>query len=496
MSRTANVAVLDYGMGNRVSVLKALERAGARAEITDDPRALRDADGVVIVGVGAFPEATSKLEKFVPLLRERHAAEKPILGVCLGLQLFFEGSDEHNGARGLGFLEGQVRQLRAGHQRLPHIGWNRVRWEQPSELLDGLPDECAFYHVHSYVAQPADRSVVLGSTEYGERFVSAVQHGSLYGVQFHPEKSSHDGLKLLENFTKLCVGAGRRVQPERATPQPGLCKRIVPCLDVDGGRVVKGTNFVNLKDAGDPVERAAFYDSAGADEITFLDISATHEKRETIAKLAADAARRVFVPITIGGGIRSVEDAQTVLDAGADNISVNSAAVARPELLDELDSVFASQNLILAIDAKRKIQERGWDVYVAGGRTAADRDALEWAQDGVKRGAGQILLTSMDRDGTHDGYDIELIQAISEAVDVPIIASGGAGKLEHLSAALEAGASAVLCASIFHFGHYTVQDVNTYLAQQGIMVRPPASQAVPADGPEFPSAPPLAVVAG
>jgi cyclase len=338
---------------------------------------------------------------------------------------------------------------------------------------------------------------VLGTTEYGDRFVSAIQQGSLFGVQFHPEKSSTDGLRLLKNFANVCVGAGRRVRPQPAlVSDPGICRRITPCLDVDAGRVVKGTNFVNLKDAGDPIELAERYDKEGADEIAFLDITATHEKRQNIAHLAKEAVKKVFVPITIGGGIRTVVDAQAVLDAGADNISVNSAAVARPELLNELDGVFANQNLILAIDAKRSADDVSWEVYVAGGRQAVQRDAIDWAREGVERGAGQILITSMDRDGTQDGYDIELIRTIRETVPVPIIASGGAGKLEHLTAALEVGANAVLCASIFHYGHLRIRDVKDHLAQNGIRVRPPVSQE-PVDNDDEPaSAGRLAAVAG
>jgi imidazole glycerol-phosphate synthase subunit HisF len=480
VSQQARIAVLDYGMGNRRSVQKALEHVGASADVTNDEAALRRADGIVIVGVGAFPEAMRKLASLRMLIVERHAEETPILGICLGLQLFFDGSEEHEGARGFGFLSGGVTQLDGGGGRLPHIGWNRVRWTQPSELLDGVPDETAFYHVHSYVARPDDEAMVLGTTEYGERFVSAVQHGSLFGVQFHPEKSSRYGLKILENFSNTCVGRARRMPASPAvTRQPGLCKRVVPCLDVDQGRVVKGTGFVDLRDAGDPVERAEFYDREGADEIAFLDISATHENRSTIADLAAKAVSRVFVPITIGGGIRTVPDAQKVLDAGADNISVNSAAVHRPGLLNDLDHVFANQNLILAIDAKHNPDGTGWEVYVAGGRQATGKDAVAWAIEGVERGAGQILITSMDRDGTRDGYDLDLLAAMSNAVGVPIIASGGAGKLEHLTAGLEAGADAVLCASIFHYGTYSISDVKRYIDRDGIMVRPPDGPAAP-----------------
>ncbi len=274
-------------------------------------------------------------------------------------------------------------------------------------------------------------------------------------------------------------------------------KRVIPCLDVDRGRVVKGIEFVDIRDAGDPVELAAHYDREGADELVFLDITATHEKRDTIAKLARSTADEVFVPFTIGGGIRSVADAQAVLDAGADKVSVNSAALKRPELLNELADVFGAQCVVLAIDAKARapddratsdavynhgdtpasnghlarVDATAWEAYLAGGRTPTGRDVVEWAQEAVERGAGEILLTSMDRDGTSDGYDLPLTRAVSEAVSVPVIASGGAGELEHLAQALAAGADAVLCASIFHYGRYTVAQAKAHLAASGIPVR-------------------------
>ena len=214
-------------------------------------------------------------------------------------------------------------------------------------------------------------------------------------------------------------------------------KRVIPCMDVDAGRVVKGTRFLDIRDAGDPVELAAFYDREGADELIFLDITATSDKRATVVELARRAADEVFVPFTIGGGVREVADAQAVLDAGADKVSVNSAAVARPELVGELAGVLGAQCVVLAIDAKRRAG--GWEVFVAGGRTATGRDAVAWAREGVERGAGEILLTSMDRDGTQDGYDLELTRAISAAVDVPVIASGGVGGPEHMVAGFAAG---------------------------------------------------------
>jgi imidazole glycerol-phosphate synthase subunit HisF len=248
-------------------------------------------------------------------------------------------------------------------------------------------------------------------------------------------------------------------------------KRVIPCLDVDAGRVVKGTNFVGLRDAGDPVELAARYDSEGADEVVFLDITASHERRDTITELARRTADNVFIPFVIGGGIRSAADAQAVLDAGADKVSINSAALERPELIGELAEVFGSQCVVVAIDAKRA--NGGWAVYTHGGRHPAEgREAMAWAREAAERGAGEILLTSMDRDGTTQGYDLELTRAVADAVTIPVIASGGAGELRHLSeGVLAGGADAVLCASIFHYGTYTVRQAKDHLRKAGVPVR-------------------------
>jgi imidazole glycerol-phosphate synthase subunit HisF len=250
-----------------------------------------------------------------------------------------------------------------------------------------------------------------------------------------------------------------------------VLKRVIPCLDVDNGRVVKGTNFVDIRDAGDPVELAERYDAEGADELIFLDITASHESRDTIVELARRTADNVFIPFTIGGGIRSIEDAQAVLDAGADKVSVNSAALQRPQLISELAEVFGSQCVVIAIDAKRAAD--GWDVYTHGGRTRVEgREAVEWAREATLLGAGEVLLTSMDRDGTTDGYDLELTRYVAEAVSVPVIASGGAGELDHLVEAVEAGhADAVLCASIFHYGAHTVAEAKERMERAGIPVR-------------------------
>lgn len=250
-----------------------------------------------------------------------------------------------------------------------------------------------------------------------------------------------------------------------------LAKRIIPCLDVDCGRVVKGISFVNLIDAGDPVEQGARYDGEGADELVFLDITASSDRREIVADMVRRVADRVFIPFTVGGGIRTVEDIRMILKAGADKISVNTAAVQNPNLIREGAERFGAQCIVVAIDARRKA-ESSWEVFLHGGRTPAGLDAIEWAQQAAELGAGEILLTSMDCDGHKDGYDLELTRTVAEAVNIPVIASGGAGTLEHLYQALTAGkASAGLAASIFHFGEFTIGAAKEFLRGRGILVR-------------------------
>ena len=248
-------------------------------------------------------------------------------------------------------------------------------------------------------------------------------------------------------------------------------KRMIPCLDVKDGRVVKGTNFVELRDAGDPVELASVYDREMADELVFLDITASHEQRDTIVKVVESTASQVFIPFTVGGGIRTPEDIRKMLKAGADKVSLNTAAVKDPGLISEGARRFGSQCVVLAVDARRS-GDKNWEVYINGGRTPTGMDVLEWVCRGVELGAGEILLTSMDKDGTKDGYDIPLTRAVSEAVNVPVIASGGAGEMEHFYEVLTAGkADAVLAASVFHYGQFSVRQVKEYLRSRGVEVR-------------------------
>jgi cyclase len=253
--------------------------------------------------------------------------------------------------------------------------------------------------------------------------------------------------------------------------------RVIPCLDVDRGRVVKGVNFVGLRDAGDPVELAARYDQEGADEVIFLDITASSDGRETMIDVARRTAETVFIPFTIGGGVRSVDDARALLRAGADKVSVNTAAVEHPELLTAIATEFGAQCVVCAVDARsRRDGTGGWEVYVHGGRTATGIDAIAWVEEVVRLGAGEIMLTSMDRDGTREGFDLALTRSVTDAVDVPVIASGGVGSLDHLvEGVLEGGADAVLAASIFHFGEHTIAEAKQVLAAHGVTVRPVAA---------------------
>jgi cyclase len=251
----------------------------------------------------------------------------------------------------------------------------------------------------------------------------------------------------------------------------GLLVRIIPCLDVDAGRVVKGTRFKDLRDAGDPVELAALYDREGADEIVFYDITASHEQRDTATELARRAAEEVFVPYTIGGGVRTVDDMRAMLRAGADKVSINSAPIKNPDLIDEGAERFGSQCVVLSVDVKRRGAGAGWEVYLNGGRVNTGMDAISWLVEGERRGAGEFVLNSIDADGTETGYDLDLISAVAEKTSLPVVASGGAGSPEHMIAAVNAGAGAVLAASIFHFGEWSIAEVKEHMRQAGVPVR-------------------------
>ena len=475
------IAIVDYGVGNLPNVARGLRRAGAReVRITADPDELAAAGALVLPGVGHFGDCARKLRErsFDRPLHAARARGTPILGLCVGMQLFFEASEEDAGARGLGLFQGSVRRIRDA-PLVPNIGWRIVRLVSPHPWLRELPPEGHFYFVHSY-APESPTEISFGEAEYGTVFPAIVGDSSVLGVQFHPEKSGTMGLKLLEGFVARAEsGTPARGLParwDRRSERP-LTKRIVPCLDVREGRVVKGTRFVQLRDAGDPVALAARYDREGADELVFLDITASAEKRRTVVELARRVAEELTIPFCVGGGIDSAELAVEIVRAGADKVAANTAAVRRPALLGEIAARTGSQAVVLAIDARRR-SGGSYEVVVEGGRTPTGLDAIEWARRGVESGAGEILLTSIDRDGTRDGFELELTDRVARAVSVPVIASGGAGSISHFVELFrKTGADAGLAASIFHSGEIAVAALKAALAAEGIAVRPSAEAA-------------------
>lgn len=461
---SADVYVVRTGAANTASVLAALDRVGARAEVGVDPVAVVAAPRVVLPGVGAFGPVAGRLVELglSRPLRERVEAGRPTLAICLGLQLLACSSDESPGALGLGVVASRVGRFPPGLV-VPHLGWARVEPELGARFL--VPG--AAYFAHSYRLEAAPAGWTAAWSDHGGRFVAALERGDVLACQFHPELSGAWGEELLERWGSGAASPppGARARDDRARP----FRRVIPCLDVAGGRVVKGIRFQGLRDAGDPVERAARYADGGADELVLLDLAATPGGRGHALEVVRRVRRVLPLPLTVGGGVRSVDDAAALLDAGADKVAVNTAAVERPGLLGELAERFGRQCTVLALDAAR--DGGRFEVVVRSGRERTGRDAAVWAREAVAAGAGEVLLTSWDRDGTGSGYDLELIRAIRAAVEVPIVASGGAASAGHLAEAVAAGADAVLVASVLHDGVMAVGELKARLAELGVEVR-------------------------
>jgi imidazole glycerol-phosphate synthase subunit HisF len=488
------IALIDYRAGNLTSVRKALAAAGAEVFTPDAPSQIAGADGLIVPGVGHF-EATAVLDgPWREAILAHARAGKPLLGICLGLQFLFEGSTEAPGLPGLGLLPGRCGKLGPDWDRevvltaegwaefkVPHVGWNAVNPTRPSSILAGVAPGAQAYFTHSFAA-PIGEATAATTTTGPNTFASVVERGAIFGLQFHPEKSGDAGLAMLRNFCNLGVPPRSPGAPPGASPgdAPGAIvhhasKRVIACLDVRDGQVVKGVKFEGLRSAGDPAELAARYNVEGIDEVVILDVTATLETRRALARTIADVARNLFIPLAVGGGIRTEGDAAAVVDAGADKVSLNSAALADPDLISRLAVRYGSQAVVVAIDAKRGPTAAGPDgfaVYARSGTSAAGRDAVEWAREAASRGAGEILLTSMDRDGTRSGFDCELTAAVSRAVSIPVIASGGAGSFDHFVDVFTRGrADAALAASIFHFSEHGVADLKQHLAAAGIPMR-------------------------
>lgn len=473
------IAVVDYGMSNLTSVVKAFECLRADVRVTDEPEGLQGADRIVLPGVGAFGQGIRNLRArgFVRTLEQEVLVKgKPFLGICLGMQLLAREGTEDGHHHGLGWLKAGVRPLAVegtGLRQL-HIGWNEVAPRQGSPLFEGFQGTPSFYFVHGYRLVSEDPTPVTAESRYGERFVAAIQQGNIFGVQFHPEKSQEAGLAVLKNFLRWRPGAPELVGSEKwpLLPEVSAKVRVIPTLLLDGRRLVKTVRFAQRRDVGDPVKAPMVYDAQLADELIYLDISATIERRgvDRLIEAVSRVAGECFMPLTAGGGIRTVADIRRVLQAGADKVAINTAAVEQPDFLREASRTFGRQCIVVSIDV-RKVDGRD-EVYTHGGRKPAGFDPVEWAKRAAESGAGEILLTSIDRDGTFEGYDVCLVRRVSDAVNIPVIASGGAGKIRDLVDGVREGyASAVAAASLFHFRDLSPIKVKAGMKRAGLSVR-------------------------
>ena len=461
--------LIDYGAGNLTSVRNAFAAIGEETVVTRDPEVIGKADRVVFPGVGAAAHAMDNLRRFglVDVVR-RAAATKPFLGICLGMQVLFEHSEEDGGVEMLGILPGKVRRFPdVPGCKVPEIGWNSVS-APAGARVPGVGEGQEYYFVHSYAADVIGDTCLTASYA-GVTFTAMVRRGNLWACQFHPEKSGRIGLNLLRAWM-LGVASSPSPSP---SPFTSLTRRVIPCLDVRAGRVTKGVKFKNNVDLGDPVEMAVKYAEGGADELVFYDITASAERRPIDIGMVEAVAKAVRIPFAVGGGISTVADMERVILAGAEKVSVNSLAVRNPQIIAEGAAVFGAQCIVLGMDPYRSGKTAsGYEITTRGFREFTGMDAVEWAKRAADLGAGEIVVNSVDADGTRAGFELEITRLIAEAVGVPVVASGGAGRPEHLVDAFNlARADAAIVAGMIHSGEYTIGQIKEGMAAARIPTR-------------------------
>lgn len=438
MSALPDVFVVRTGVANLGSMMAGLSRAGSNPKLTDSPGDIQQAPLVVVPGVGTFGETMQKLKSsgMDNVLHQRFLSGQPLLFVCVGLQILGAQSEESPNCAGLSFLPAKVVHFPTG-VHVPQQGWNRVTASANSKYIQS--GDAYFSNSFCFVDEPVSDGWTASTAEHGVTFTAAVERGAFLACQFHPELSGSWGQSILRRWIEhapsnvISLTSVPVMQSIRTVSfKSGLTRRIIPCLDVKDGKVVKGVKFQDLKEAGSPSERASFYQEQGADEIVMLDISATIEGRRTALQTIREIRRELMIPLTVGGGVTSTDAANAILEAGADKVSLNTAAVRDPTLLSAMAAKFGRQCTVLAVDAIQ-FGPGKWEVVVSSGKEKTGLDVVEWVQQAVRLGAGEILLTSWDRDGTKSGYDCDLLRRVSSAVDVPVIASGGAASAAHLS---------------------------------------------------------------
>jgi cyclase len=470
---TLPLIVVRTGTSNAASIFACLRRAGFAPEWASEPEQVQHAAFVMVPGVGTFGDALAGIRSsgMEEVLKERVRSLRPTFFICVGIQLLARTSEESPGVTGLCLLDTDVVRL-PPTVLVPQHGWNEVL---PCSVgAQVMNTRGAAYFSNSFCIRAPPSGWWHSSTTHGYTFCSSIERGPVCATQFHPELSSAFGHDIIKRWQAIAVASHASSSAAPSMPLPALSNlkiRVVPCLDVKNGRVVKGIKFQGLTDSGDPAEAAGRYCAQGADEIVILDVSATLEERANAIETVRKVREKINVALTVGGGVRSADDAARLLDNGADKVAVNSAAVSNPQILNDIAARFGSQCCVLAIDAKARSNGDGWIVAVKSGSEDTALDVVQWAVEGARRGAGEILLTSFDNDGTRAGYDLALLQAVTRAVTVPVVASGGAFTAEQMADGAGAGAQALLAASVFHYNVATVANIKRSLHSLGVPVR-------------------------